>query len=82
MKKLVAMLLVLVLAVSMFAACETGKPSTNNKTANFVVPEGGYDGSAVTITFYHTMGANLANVLANYIVEFNKLYPNITIEHS
>ena len=82
MKKLVAMLLVLVLAVSMFAACETGKPSTNNKTANFVVPEGGYDGSPVTITFYHTMGANLANVLANYIVEFNKLYPNITIEHS
>ena len=82
MKKLVAMLLVLVLAVSLFSACETGKTSSGNKTANFTVPEGGYDGSPVTITFYHTMGANLANVLANYIVEFNKLYPNITIEHS
>ena len=24
---------------------------------NFVIPEGGYDGSEVTITFYHTMSA-------------------------
>ena len=41
----------------------------------------GYDGSEVTITFYHTMGQNLRDVLDLYIVEFNKLYPNITIEH-
>ena len=27
------------------------------------------------------MGANLREVLENYIVEFNKLYPNIHIEH-
>ena len=39
-----------------------------------------YDGSEVTIKFYHTMGANLREVLENYIVEFNKLYPNIHIE--
>ncbi len=48
---------------------------------NFVVPEGGYDGSAVTITFYHTMGQNLRDVLDAYIPEFNALYPNITIVH-
>ena len=47
---------------------------------NFAVPEGGYDGSAVTVKFYNTMGANLRAVLDAYIVEFNKLYPNITIE--
>lgn len=35
----------------------------------------------VTITFYHTMGSNLRDVLERYIVEFNKLYPNIKIEH-
>ena len=29
-----------------------------------------YDGSEVTIKFYHTMGANLREVLENYIVEF------------
>ncbi len=40
-----------------------------------------YDGSEVTIKFYHTMGANLREVLDAYIVEFNKLYPNIKIEH-
>ena len=47
---------------------------------NFTVPEGGYDGSEVTITFYNTMGANLRAVLDAYVVEFNKLYPNIHIE--
>ena len=41
----------------------------------FVVPEGGYDGSEVTITFYHTMSATtLQPVLETYIKEFNKIY--------
>lgn len=48
---------------------------------NFANPEVGYDGSKVTITFYHTMGSALQNVLECYIAEFNKLYPNITIKH-
>ena len=43
--------------------------------------EEGYDGSEVTITFYHTMGSNLSDVLNIYIEEFNKMYPNITINH-
>ncbi len=41
-----------------------------------------YDGSPVTITFYHTMGSNLRGVLDKYIPKFNELYPNITVEHS
>ena len=41
----------------------------------------GYDGSEVTIVFYHTMGSNLSDVLNAYIEEFNKLYPNIKIQH-
>ena len=36
----------------------------------------------VTITFAHTMGQNLQNVLNSYIAEFNKIYPNITVVHS
>ena len=40
-----------------------------------------YDGSEVTIKFYHTMGQDKSTILDNYIVEFNKLYPNIHIEH-
>ena len=39
-----------------------------------------YDGSPVTITFYHTMGQRLQNVLQKSIEDFNKLYPNITVE--
>lgn len=34
-----------------------------------------------TITFYHTMGEHLRNILDAYIAEFNKIYPNITIRH-
>ena len=33
----------------------------------------------VSIRFYHTMGENMSSVLDKYIVEFNKLYPNITV---
>ena len=40
-----------------------------------------YDGSKVTVNFYHTMGAKLRDVLDAWIPEFNKMYPNITIVH-
>ena len=49
---------------------------------DFEMPEGGFDTTKpVTIKFYHTMGENLRTVLDAYIVEFNKIYPNITIQH-
>ena len=96
MKKLFALLLALVMVFSMVACSQpTPDPDpapnpdvqepTNNDTpapvkTNFDVPAEGYDGSAVTITFYNTMGSNLRTVLDAYIVEFNKLYPNITVE--
>ncbi|MBQ2953351.1 MAG: extracellular solute-binding protein [Clostridia bacterium] len=41
-----------------------------------------YDGSEVTITFYHTMGSNLTAVLDAYIAEFNAIYPNIHIQYT
>ena len=52
----------------------TEAPVVDNK-------EEGYNGGEVTITFYHTMGSNLSDVLNRYIVEFKKIYPNITINH-
>ncbi|MBQ8432820.1 MAG: extracellular solute-binding protein [Clostridia bacterium] len=79
MKKiLLATLLLLALCfncVSMVAC------NNSNVAPEFEMPEVGYDGSEVTINFYHTMGANLREVLDAYIVEFNKLYPNIHINH-
>ena len=39
------------------------------------------DDGKIHITFYHTMGESLRAVLDKYIAEFNKLYPDIVIEH-
>ncbi len=79
MKKiLVAILLVVSLLTGILAMSSCGNKGAQPQ---FVMPENGYDGSAVTINFYHTMGENLSTVLDAYIVEFNKLFPNITIEH-
>ena len=102
-RRIVATLLLIVMLMSMLAACGETKPDptepptqpTTNQggeqsntpteppktVGNFQVPEGGYDGSAVTITFYNTMGTNLAPILEAYIAEFNKLYPNITVNY-
>ncbi len=77
--RILAFLLALVMLLSMTALFGCG--GTKAPQASFEVPEVGYDGSAVTIYFDHTMGSNLREVLDLYIAEFNKLYPNITIVH-
>ena len=80
MKKIVATLLLItmLLGIGLMSGC-------NKQNAvlaqDFVIPEGGYDGSKVTITFYHTMGANLREVLDAFIVKFNEIYPNIEVKH-
>ena len=77
MKRIIALILMLAMAVTMLASCGGKKNSAND----FVMPEGGYDGSAVTIKFYHQMGAGLQAILNDAIAEFNEIYPNITVEH-
>ena len=92
-KRIISLLLaiVMLLSAATLVSCNKGGNEGGNEGNNgeqgsakvpYEVPAEGYDGSAVTIKFYHTMGANLREVLERYIVEFNKLYPNITIEHS
>ncbi len=52
---------------------------------NNTVPEvkvEAYNGSAVTITFSHCMGQKLQASVVEYITEFNKIYPNITVKQS
>ena len=41
-----------------------------------------YNGEAVTITFYHSMGAALRDIVDACIADFNKIYPNITVQHT
>ena len=82
-KRLIAMLLLVVMLMSVTALAGCGGDETKvEKSADYTVPEAGFNpDEAVTITFTHTMGAKLQEVLNNYITEFNKIYPNITIEH-
>ena len=81
MKKITAIVLLLVIVIAslgVFVACD----KQGKLGADFTVPEGGYDGSAVTIKFYHTMGQSLRKVLDKHIAKFNEIYPNIKVDHS
>ena len=82
MKKILAILLLvtMLLGIGLMSGCNSNNAAEVLKK-DFVIPEGGYDGSEVTITFYHTMGQNLRDVLDKFIPEFNKLYPNIKVVH-
>ena len=76
-KTLIAIVLILAICASTlsFVGCNRGSIADTDLS-------GGYDGSEVTITFYHTMSAtNLQPVLNDAIARFNELYPNIHVEH-
>jgi len=80
MKKKAFLVLVLLVGALTVAFCG-GSSETGNagSTGAFEVPAVGYDGSDVTLTFYHTIGSTKTHTLDDYIAEFNKLYPNIHI---
>ena len=93
MKRFVALLMA-ILMIAMLAACGGDSGTTNNgdsgnngdsnpsAAVDFVIPEGGFDTEKpVTIMFYHQMGAQLQTILNTAIEDFNKIYPNITVEH-
>ena len=74
-------ILAIVLALMICFSCLALSSCQRNQIASADLT-GGYDGSAVTITFYHTMSAtNLQPVLDDAIARFNVLYPNIKVEH-
>ena len=82
MKKIISSILLAVLLVTCMAGALTSCGGGKKPVADFVMPEGGFDTETpVTIKFYHSMGAALQEILNETIVEFNKIYPNITIEH-
>ena len=79
-KRIIATVLTLIMVLGMFAI--TGCGESGNESSAFVVPETGFNpDETVDITFTHTMGARLQEVLDTYIAEFNKIYPNINITH-
>lgn len=86
---------VAILAASLLAACSTGDNGTTSATTEEdqgvseettssaataeITP---YNGEAVEITFWHTMGQTSKDRLDTYIDAFNEIYPNITITHT
>ena len=82
MKKIIALiLLAFVLCTGILTSCSGGGTNTPDDTkgsgeqSTHTIPT-----ENVTVVFYHTMGKNLRDVLVKYIAEFNKVYPNITID--
>ena len=79
MKKiLVSLLLLSVMLLNVFALVSC---NDDNGPIENVKSDGLYDGSKVTITFWHTMGIDNKAVLDSAIARFNEIYPNITVEH-
>ena len=86
MKRIIASILLVVVlltgVIGSMTSCGIIGGNKNNQKADFVMPEGGFDTTTpITIKFYHSMGAALQEILNETIVEFNKIYPNITVEH-
>ena len=78
-KKIGAILAAAAMACTMtvgvaFSGCGTAQ------IYDFVMPDGGYDGGKVTITFANTTGKNLEDPINEAISRFNVIYPNITVK--
>ena len=86
MKKILCLIMAAVLVVGMMTAltgCKKGPGATTQVAPDFIMPEGGFDTTKeVTITFYHQMGQKLQDILNVAIADFNKIYPNIKVEHA
>ena len=81
-KASIALLAGALACVNVFGLASCTKGGGNDGGSSYVPKEiTAYDGSEVTVTFYHTMGEGLRNILDEYIPDFNAMYPNIKIEH-
>lgn len=90
MKRILTSILLVAMLLSTFALVACGEDKGNQGTTTGggevnppVVTQlnGIYDGSAVTIEFWHSMGADNKALLEDAIARFNEKYPNITVEH-
>ncbi|MBQ8408092.1 MAG: extracellular solute-binding protein [Clostridia bacterium] len=82
MKRIAALILILTMCLGCFALVGCDNSGNGGNVENPISEGATYNGEAVEITFYHTMGASLRGVLDKYIAKFNELYPNITVNHS
>ena len=76
-KRLLALLLLTLMLANTILLTACGKD--NGPAPEVNAGDIAYNGEEVTIKFVHTMGANLQEILDEYIIEFNKIYPNIHV---
>lgn len=77
MKRILTSLLLIAMLLGTFAMAACGpKPEYIELDLTGV-----YDGSAVTISFWHSMGQENKALLDEAIARFNEVYPNIKVEH-
>ena len=77
---IVAVVLVAVLAIVLIGG--NGRKQ-NGAAPGWNIGEATFDTEApVTIRFYSTMGKALVETITPFIEEFQKMYPNITVEHT
>ena len=74
-KNLLALILLVVMLVNMLALTSCNLLHGNKNEGN------GEEEGKINITFYHTMGATLREVLETYIPVFEEMYPNINVIH-
>jgi len=83
MKKILLSILLLVsmiVNVLALAGCNGGGDDKGDGNTTYDVQA--YNGSKVTIKFYSTMGQKLTNAFNTSLEDFNKMFPNITVEHT
>ncbi|MBQ7415738.1 MAG: extracellular solute-binding protein [Oscillospiraceae bacterium] len=82
MKKIISSVLLVAMLLALCLGAMTGCTKPGSKAVEFEMPEGGFDTTKeVEITFYHSMGAALQEILNTAIADFNEIYPNIKITH-
>ncbi len=74
-KRIFCLFLTTLMLLMTLIACDTtgDQNDEDNKSC--------YDGSDVTIVVNHAFRIPLQDILDTYIEEFNKMYPNITVQH-
>lgn len=80
MKRLLIFISIIALSLFLYS-CTDGDTSSSGKMVEWyeLSKDADYDGSKVTIRFWHRMGEQNQAVLQGWIEEFNKIYPNIEV---
>ncbi len=80
-KKIFGVVAAGVLALGLASCGESSGGSGSSTARTFEVPEEFDTTTPVTVTFWHTMGKEIKEVLSQAVTAFRQVYPNVTINH-